>query len=760
MPGIKGNSHNNNGLKNSLGEYLVSHASDAIFWHEFKPESFALALAQDKLIFLNIGYLASYNCNLLHREILNNGEIADCLNKNFISILVDKEVNPDIDDIYMTARQLISKDGGWPNIIFLTPDLKPFYAPPLLTEFNQENKDNFLHIINSLAESWPEKKSFITYNAEIVTRSIIKNLSVEKSESKQEFNPEILASLATNLLQILNQIADKANGGFFGAPKFPQESYLVFLLKHFLVTNYSEDLAVVKRTLDQIIGGCLYDHIDGGFFRYTADKNWLLPNFEKLLYTQSLMLSCYLEAYTVFPLAIYKQIIEHSFNFVLTKFKNEQDLFYNGIALSQNEKNSEGINYTLTEDEIRENLTSSELELFFSYFSLIPLPMVTGKNYAIGSLICLNQKAQLATNFYLPEKVELILKKLAIYRNNKVKLKIDQKIILSNNAIMIVSLCKAYSILGNKKYLEQAVATNMALEKYFMNQNEMRIISRVLFQNKIDQDNVILEDYAWYMKALLKLHLVTGEIIWLNKAQELLKIVDKLFLSAENNIYYASLDKPGLLVRSSTCSDTNLPAENAIMLKNLLYIYKVSMDNKFLAKAYDLITTFYDEIAIAPLNYASFITQFLNLTELKIDDLTPVRQIFGSNIANDNLAKSSDFVKYKLVKHKIKEGSKVHYSLELNIEEGRYINLSETPNKYLVATRLHIMTKNNGELVEINYPSANHSLLIDDILLPVYSGKITIEIKFTKAAADLKILLSFAVGCDGSWLPESYITVL
>ncbi|HMF17697.1 MAG TPA: thioredoxin domain-containing protein, partial [Gemmataceae bacterium] len=352
---------NTNRLIHESSPYLRQHARNPVDWYAWGEEALARARELDRPIFLSIGYSACHWCHVMEHESFEDAEVADILNKHFVSIKVDREERPDLDQIYMAAVQLMTRQGGWPMSMFLTPDLQPFYGGTYFPPDDRYGRPGFKRLLLTLAKTWQEQRQAVDEQAGQVTEHVRNHLRLESADG------ELGVELLRNAVAVLSRSYDHANGGFGTAPKFPHPLELRLLLRCAVRFDDDDVLGMVKQTLDHMARGGMYDQLGGGFHRYSTDERWLVPHFEKMLYDNSLLTSTYVEAYQVTGEPYYRQIVEETLTYVLREMTSPEGPFY-----STQDADSEGIEgkfFVWSREEVQRVL-GAEAELFCSIYDV------------------------------------------------------------------------------------------------------------------------------------------------------------------------------------------------------------------------------------------------------------------------------------------------------------------------------------------------------------------------------------------------------
>src|SRR4030095_8375426 len=351
-----------NKLINETSPYLLQHAHNPVDWYPWGPEALARARAEDKPILLSIGYSACHWCHVMEHESFENEEIARLMNENFVCIKVDREERPDLDSIYMNAVQMMTGHGGWPMTMFLTPDLKPFYGGTYYPPEDRRGMAGFPRVLTAIVDSYRNRRDEILTTADAITAEL------KKADRFVASNEMLTTEVLNQAFAALAGNFDQTHGGFGGAPKFPPSMTLMFLLRHYKRTNSAQALEMVEKTLQKMAGGGMYDHLGGGFARYSVDARWLVPHFEKMLYDNALLTRIYLYAYQLTKNPVYRRIAEETLEYIIRDMTDRSGGFY-----SSEDADSEGVEgkfYVWTRAEVLSILGADEGEVFCRFFDV------------------------------------------------------------------------------------------------------------------------------------------------------------------------------------------------------------------------------------------------------------------------------------------------------------------------------------------------------------------------------------------------------
>lgn len=595
---------NGNRLINEKSPYLLQHAYNPVNWYPWCEEAFEKAEKENKPIFLSIGYSTCHWCHVMERESFEDNEVANVLNENFISIKVDREERPDIDTIYMDTCQLLTGHGGWPLTIFALPNKKPFYAGTYFPKEDTQYMDGLITLLNKIIGIWENSKDKVLESADEIVKSLhymtefgeVKTDNSNKANVKSEFLKDAFYTFKSSF--------DSKYGGFGDKPKFPTPHNLWFLLEYYKATNDTEALNMVEITLDAMYAGGIYDHIGFGFSRYSTDRFWLVPHFEKMLYDNALLAILYSKAYEITKKEKYKSVANEIFTYLLRDMHDEMGGFY-----SAEDADSEGIEgkfYIWSLGEIYQVLGKDDGEKFASYFNITEKGNFEGFN--IPNLI----------NKTLPEDTEFINRckqKLFNYRNKRIHPYKDDKILTSWNGLAIAAFALGGRILHNNEY---TLAAESALE--FIYKNLFSEDGKLLARYREGEAKIYgyVDDYAFLTWALLELYEDTNKEIFLGRAIDLTSDFVKYFWDDEKDGFflYGSHGEQ-LITRPKKIYDGAIPSGNSVAALNFLKLYKFTSNIEYLNKAGTIFDSFSNEVSQHPSAYCFLLLSMIFYEKLQ-----------------------------------------------------------------------------------------------------------------------------------------------
>lgn len=543
--------------------YLLQHAHNPVNWYPWGDEAFERAKNEDKPIFLSIGYSTCHWCHVMEKESFENEEIAALMNEHFISIKVDREERPDVDEVYMTAVQAMRLGGGWPLSVFLTPLGKPFYGGTYFPPDDRSGRPGFKRILLSIRDSWKNQRSEIENSGTQVVEIL------EEHWNLPEGKGEVDEGIEDKAFQDLSKQFDENYGGFGPAPKFPHSMTLSFLMRYYRKTGKERALEMVEKSLEGMAEGGMYDHIGGGFHRYSTDNKWLVPHFEKMLYDNALLARTYLEAYQVTHREDYSKTAREILEYVLRDMSHPEGGFYS--AEDADSEGEEGLFYVFRPEEIKEVLGEKEGRLFSDYYGVTPEGNFEGGR----SILHIRRDLQgLSREAGIPvEELNGILErgreKLLEVRSKRIRPHLDDKILTSWNGLMISSMTYAYQILGEPRYLKASESG----AKFILKKLVMKGRLHRSFRDGVAKIPGFLTDYAFFTMALIDLYETTFDATYLEEAIRLQSETIRLFQDKEGGGFFdTGIDGEALIAKSKEVYDGAIPSGNSIVILNLLRI--------------------------------------------------------------------------------------------------------------------------------------------------------------------------------------------
>ena len=724
-----GSPHYTNRLILEDSPYLVQHAHNPVDWFPWGEEAFAKAKRENKPIFLSIGYSTCHWCHVMERESFENRTIAKILNEHFISIKVDRELLPDVDETYMTAVMMINGSGGWPMSNFLTPEGKPFYGA---TYFPPAQFRSLLEQINGL---WGSKQQELIAQADKVAEAV-----ANYSRSKQAAG-SLGKDAPKRAVQQALQRHDAVKGGFSQAPKFPNENLLLLLLGHAERYNDPALLAAISKSLDAMAQGGIYDQVGGGFHRYSVDNEWLAPHFEKMLYNQAHLGRAYLLAWRLTGDPEYRRIATQTFDYVLRDMSDPNGGFYS--ATDADSEGKEGTFFLWSEQELKRVLSKADAALAIELYGVtqqgnfegsnilnlpVPLPQFAG------------QKGMVLDVLY--QQIDNIREKLYQAREKRIHPIRDEKILTAWNGMMITTLALAGDLLKKPEYSEAARRSAEFIWNNNRSSNNYLLRSHLNGKSSI---NASQEDYAFYAEGLLHLYDVTGYRIWLERAITITDQLMELFLDPVSGTFYLSLDDnlTGMSRPHDNGTDGAIPSGAAVALRTLQMLNRRTNDLKYRKQAQNLLAAYAAGINERPLSFSYLLA---GVDDLQQGELAAYGYAALGGIRVNASANGSML------------------SVTFNIPKGWHINADKPLQKGLIATELKLDDRAKGwQLGKISYPQAEMATLgFQSEALAVYQGDVQLTAELTKeksAERMLPLQLRLQACNDKVCLPPETLTL-
>ncbi|MCG9127213.1 DUF255 domain-containing protein [Candidatus Poribacteria bacterium] len=712
-----------NRLINETSQYLLLHAHNPVDWYPWGDEALSRAKKENMPIFLSVGYSTCHWCHVMERKVFSNPEIAKQMNENFINIKLDREERPDLDEIYMTATQLLIQHGGWPNSVFLTPDLKPFYAGTYFPPTDQPNRPGFPTVLEAVSDAWKTREDEVIESADKITQFI--EVATSKGFTTLIEQP-LDRSLITGAVDFLKSKYDKTNGGFSIAPKFPSPSNLEFLLREYRrrvkLSNPTKDdeslLKMVTHTLDMMAYGGIYDQIGGGFHRYSVDAKWLVPHFEKMLYDNALLAKLYLQAYHITEKPLYRRIAVEIFSFINREMTHPDGGFYSAIDAETDAE--EGKYYIWTEDEIKGFLDAKETKQFTTIYGVDKGVNFEGKNVLYVPETD-NSEASIQSLGTLKEK-------LLNARYERERPLLDTKILVSWNGLMIDALAYGYEILEEEQYYTAASkAAQFILDSVTKPDGELWHLST----SNVAKVDGFLDDYAFFIQGLLTLYEASGEEKWLIYAQELTKKMIDLFWDDMNGgFYYTKADDKHLIVRSKKPHDSAVPSGNSVAVNNLLILQEKSNQlsrknevvnyNEF---AETTLRSFAQAMDETPSSFMHMLYAFNAYLISEGHDNLPVGD-FAANLTTQSIVRAEVNIPTDSM------GDVFDVEVQVIIKDGWHINANPTGQENLIPTTISVPDDSSITISDVKYPVGKSvKFEFSPDFLNVYEGTSTFNLK-------------------------------
>ncbi len=600
-----------NKLIDETSPYLLQHAHNPVNWYPWGGDALAKAKRETKPIFLSIGYAACHWCHVMEKESFENEEIAKILNRNFISIKVDREERPDLDEIYMTAVVALSGSGGWPMTVFLTPNLKPFLGGTYFPPEERYGRIGLKRLITRISELWKdiETREKILKDAETVTQIIKERASLAAPMDKEaKLNKELL----DNAVRQISDSFDKEWGGFSAAPKFPYSTTISFLLRDYHHTGNRKSLEMATITLDKMSEGGMYDHLAGGFHRYSTDKMWLAPHFEKMLYDNAQLAAVYTEAYQLTGKSRYSKVARGIFDYEMTYMTGKAGGIYS--TEDADSEGKEGVFYLWKYDEIQEILGRDKAKIFCRYYNIKKSGNFNSHESYHRGLNILHIRDNLSTvarelsveEGELEEILSTLKSKLLKVRDNRIRPGLDDKIITSWNALMISAFARGFQVFEDERYLQAAEnAANFIIKN--LRTEEARLLRT--FRKGMSKLPAYLEDYAYTVQAFIDLYESTFDVNWLFTADEMAKdMIDQFWDEKNAGFYNTGIYHKNLITHTKSIHDGALPSPVAVATGALLRLEKLLDRKSYFKKAQQTLQRSHLHMKRYPTGYLSLLS--------------------------------------------------------------------------------------------------------------------------------------------------------
>lgn len=605
-----------NRLAGEVSPYLRQHAHNPVDWHPWGPEAFARAKKEGKLVFLSIGYSSCHWCHVMERESFASPAVADVLNKHFVCVKVDREERPDVDEVYMTAMQVGGDSGGWPLSMFLTPDGKPIfggtYWPPEDREVNGETVSGFKSILKKVIDLDKEKRKELFAQADTIA-----GRTAEALERNNRLNPIInldreLVSDAAAALEL-----DPVHGGLgsrarqFKGAKFPRASALALLLRVSPRPGFEAVAKHLTLTLEQMAAGGIYDHLGGGFHRYSTERTWTVPHFEKMLYDNAQFVELYADACRADPRPEYKRVIAETLEFVRRELTSPDGAFYS--ALDADSEGEEGRFYVWTSKELDDALGAGEDARLFKKVYSAEQPNFEGKYHVLRLARASADEPTLA-------RLAPLRAKLLEARAKRERPFLDTKVLTGWNGQMIAAYARAGEVLKEPKYVAAAVkAADFLLTRMRTTDGRlMRVYAAKPGGQPEARGPAFLEDYAFLVHGLLTLHDATGEARWLDESKALTALMLKWHGDADRGGFYMTPhDGEKLFARGKDHYDGAQPSGNGMAARNLVRLYDKTKQEEYRTAAEKTIKQFAPVLRVQPQSApltAAALDRYLELT--------------------------------------------------------------------------------------------------------------------------------------------------
>lgn len=544
-----------NHLREQSSPYLLQHADNPVDWYPWGREAFEKAESEDKPIFLSVGYSTCHWCHVMAHESFENKEIAEILNRYFVSVKVDREERPDVDSVYMSVCQALSGNGGWPMSIFMTAKQKPFFAGTYFPPTSRYGMIGFRDLLLTIADKWKSDRERLTETAENIVDQISteKNDTCEKERKIDENMPKVAVKMTCGSF-------DAEYGGFGQAPKFPMPHNLLFLMLYAYLEEGSEQIMEqVKMTLMQMRRGGIFDQIGHGFSRYSTDRYYLVPHFEKMLYDNALLIIAYAMAYRLTDEAVFLDTAKKTADYILREMTKEEGAFYS--AQDADSEGEEGKFYVWDHEEICAVLGQEKGKRFCEYYGITKEGNFEGRNIP-----------HLLNGHKISEQFNEERKLLYQYRRSRAKLHLDDKILTSWNALTISAMAILYRVSGDRDYLEAARKAEAFLRERLMQDGILYVGCR----NGMRFGKGFLDEYAYTAAACISLYEATADTVYLERAEKICQEAERQFADKDGGYFLYGAQNSDLIIRPKETYDGALPSGNSVMAYVLVRLLQLT----------------------------------------------------------------------------------------------------------------------------------------------------------------------------------------
>jgi uncharacterized protein YyaL (SSP411 family) len=583
-----------NRLIHETSPYLLQHAHNPVDWYPWGEEAFQRARSESKPILLSIGYSACHWCHVMERESFEDEKIAALMNDLFVNIKVDREERPDLDEIYMNAVQLLTGRGGWPMTVFLTPEGKPFYGGTYFPPEDRYGVPGFPRILAGVANAYREKPQDVEKSVGQILTALQRISS--STESQQPFSPDIISRSA----EALSRAYDSDHGGLGNAPKFPNVGVYELFLRHYYGSRDKRFLEMVTHTLAKMAGGGIYDHLGGGFHRYSVDEKWLVPHFEKMLYDNAQLVRIYAQVYRATREPLFKRVVDQTMAYLLREMLDQEGGFYS--TQDADSEGEEGKFFAWTPEEITEILDEEASEIFCRIYDVSEQGNFEGKNI-LHPILTLEQASKFFRRDFREIEALVTNAREALFREREKRIKPfrDEKVITSWNGLMLSGLAEAIKISPQPAYLE---AANRNFQFIF---TKLFHDGRLLHVYKNGQAKLAgyLDDYAFLAVGLLDLYEATLEASALRRAIELADTMLREFRDENGGgFFYTGKSHEQLISRTKPVFDGSIPSGNAMATQLLLRLHHFTGKDTYLQLAETALRSYYTAMESQPFGFA------------------------------------------------------------------------------------------------------------------------------------------------------------
>ncbi len=588
-----------NRLAAEKSPYLLQHKDNPVNWWPWSDAAFAEARTRDLPVLLSIGYATCHWCHVMERESFENADVARLMNETFVNIKVDREERPDIDAVYMAVCQMLTGSGGWPLTIMMTSDAAPFFAGTYIPRESRYGRIGMLELVPRVHNLWRSSRDRLLADAEAVTQALKRNTQADLREGK------LNTATLDGAYEALYRRFDATHGGFGAAPKFPSPSGLRLLLRYWRRTGNPESLRMVERTLEAMCSGGIYDHVGFGFHRYSTDREWKVPHFEKMLYDQALLALTYTEGYQATGKALYRDVVHEVITYVMRDLADPGGAFY--AAEDADSEGQEGKFYVWRETELTDILSVSDFELVRNVYNTAPdgnfhdeaTRCKTGENILYRSLGA-------PTDADLSSRLDTIRAHLFAARSRRIRPLLDDKVLTDWNGLIIVALARAGSVFERPEWIAAAVRTAQFLQVHLQT-DDGSLLHR--WRDGEAAINGFLDDYAYFIWGLLELYGATFNARHLRLALRISRICIEEFREPGQGAFFLTpTSGEKLLLRPSQVFDSATPSGNAVMMMNLLRLGRLTSDPELESAGHAIAAHYARGLTLSPDGFAAMLS--------------------------------------------------------------------------------------------------------------------------------------------------------
>jgi uncharacterized protein YyaL (SSP411 family) len=739
-----------NRLADETSPYLLQHAHNPVNWYPWGPAAFERARAEDRPIFLSVGYSTCYWCHVMERQSFESEAVAAVMNELFVNIKVDREERPDVDQLYMTAVQLLTRRGGWPMSVWLTPDLRPFYGGTYYPPTDQYGRPGFVTLLRALADAYTNRRDEVEKTA----NQLVDVLSRHAEPAAPEQPLRVDDAFVADLIERSTADYDSNLGGFGGAPKFPRETLVELLLLYQRHHPDERRMRMIRHTLDAMAAGGIRDQLGGGFHRYSTDARWLVPHFEIMLYDNAMLAWCYVEAFRQTGEGRYAQVARGVFDFVLREMTSPDGAFY--TAFDAEVDSQEGLNYLWTKPQIEAELGAEDAALFNRVYGIDRGPNFADPHHGTGTpdknILFLPQPLEDAaatlgtTVTELDARLEPMRQKLKAIRDRRKQPLLDTKVLTSWAALMARAFAYGGQVLGEKRYSSAAARA----VKFLL--HEHATPDRGLYRTSRDgrkQYTGFLDDYAFTIQALLAVaDIPNAHRAWREEARNLATIMTERFGDpAAGGFYFTDKTSTDLIIRQKTATDSPLPSGNAVAATVLLSLGRVEEARAVLAE------------------FASAMEQggegMSSMVQAALLYLRAGGEPFTVSAAPEDAGDVDRLTSPQQAAERVVRvggdwSGPTELRVRLSVMPGFHINahdVAETAGLPLIPTRIAVEGDPPG--VTVRYPpGVERRFAFADAPLRVYEGDAEVVIRFTTPpTTDLRLTVAYQACDDSACLP-------